>query len=808
MEFLSRPGILLHGWLGKQDNEAGSDLNPAQLLFLNTDGYTRTTFPFCHAILSPQELPMAPKFWKVAVIVLACVALTGSVLAGDPVTAKTPVKKGDMLLAEWARKWEDVQVLEVAANGNIKIRWLRWGPQWDEFVPRAKLRLPDSPVAKGKADAAGPAKNPLAAIRNWTDISGKHKIEAEFVKFADGKVTLKKKDGQEVSLLLEKLSEADQDIAKSLGKDSSPFEPAAEDVATNADDELTDLQKQSLKGMPPDVAKRFEEQWKAHNAAIAKLKSRSSEPGNPAAKPSVPEATYPTSEADWSAVNDIFVSNPGPLVVPADAWKGDSSRAIDRSIALSDPGLTRSDAFFERLSDLVYLPGANRMWVVFRNDSPRPETTPFRLEACDLVEGKSLGQYAILGKFRPLAGDPAGRHLLTGLAEFNNGNQVDLWKLNEQDHNLQHVIRWVPVRSAGIISPTIKMAEFLDQDHVLICDSNNSAILWQVGTGAKAIYSLPLKGTAVPRLTPSRKYLVASVEGGIGLFHALTGKPLGMVPLAEKQIQSLSLRADGKQLAISNGWSLLVYDCQTGRQLQECALVSGGGTLDWAGNDLLLVDGLNLYDPALGVLLWKYERTSEGPVIPIDNQFWFASAAAGGTRKSLTHAPLPHGAVKQLSASLNPQNLRVFKPGTKVRLQLNLSSLSPDQQQKASAALTAAVVAAGGTVANDGPLVLEAGLKAGEPKAMNFGRTILRSDSGVFIAQSHWVALKEGEKVLWSSSFISSAPHVLHMKKGQTVEMALRELSQPNPGFYTSIRLHPLLMRPGDQAGAYGKSPL
>ena len=54
-------------------------------------------------------------------------------------------------------------------------------------------------------------------IRTWTDISGKFKIEAEYVALEDGIVTLERADGSTRKLPVEKLSESDREVAKRLG---------------------------------------------------------------------------------------------------------------------------------------------------------------------------------------------------------------------------------------------------------------------------------------------------------------------------------------------------------------------------------------------------------------------------------------------------------------------------------------------------------------------------------------------------------------------------------------------------------------
>jgi len=75
-----------------------------------------------------------------------------------------------------------------------------------------------------------------APARTWTDSTGRHTIEGEFAKLADGNVEIRRADGKLVRIPLEKLSEADQQHVRTLTTpaDESPFaavnEPA---VATS-----------------------------------------------------------------------------------------------------------------------------------------------------------------------------------------------------------------------------------------------------------------------------------------------------------------------------------------------------------------------------------------------------------------------------------------------------------------------------------------------------------------------------------------------------------------------------------------------
>ncbi len=58
---------------------------------------------------------------------------------------------------------------------------------------------------------------PTAFARKWTDSTGKHTVEAEFLEFKDGKVWLKKEDGSVIPVPIERLSEADQQFVKADG---------------------------------------------------------------------------------------------------------------------------------------------------------------------------------------------------------------------------------------------------------------------------------------------------------------------------------------------------------------------------------------------------------------------------------------------------------------------------------------------------------------------------------------------------------------------------------------------------------------
>lgn len=64
----------------------------------------------------------------------------------------------------------------------------------------------------GEEVAAPAAKPDLTAVRTWTDVTGRHKIEAKLIEVKQGWALLERSDGEKVSLPLEKLSPADRKL--------------------------------------------------------------------------------------------------------------------------------------------------------------------------------------------------------------------------------------------------------------------------------------------------------------------------------------------------------------------------------------------------------------------------------------------------------------------------------------------------------------------------------------------------------------------------------------------------------------------
>jgi hypothetical protein len=133
-------------------------------------------------------------------------------LKKDLVTAEREIGK-DQSLKEVVKQAEALD-RALAQAGNKTTR--KNAPAAFELVMTRFPGTPAAELAKTKLAELGvetPAADPAAGtvgVRTWSDTTGKFRIEGELVKVTDGKVELRRKDGQIVTVPLEKLSKEDQ----------------------------------------------------------------------------------------------------------------------------------------------------------------------------------------------------------------------------------------------------------------------------------------------------------------------------------------------------------------------------------------------------------------------------------------------------------------------------------------------------------------------------------------------------------------------------------------------------------------------
>jgi len=164
------------------------------------------------------------------------------------VDESTPLFVGQIVQMQPNRSfWHAAEILEMLPNGRVMVQTRGIG-QREHLVARHELQLAPEDVDQPSPAAVIPstvATNPpatsttatppkpmstseskpvSATLRTWTNHTGDFKVEATFLSFLDGKVKLRRKDGKEISVPLDRLSEDDQKFVKAQPIVENPFE--------------------------------------------------------------------------------------------------------------------------------------------------------------------------------------------------------------------------------------------------------------------------------------------------------------------------------------------------------------------------------------------------------------------------------------------------------------------------------------------------------------------------------------------------------------------------------------------------------
>lgn len=146
-------------------------------------------------------------------------------LVAQSLPRNTPERKEiEKTLAIHGRQGPSADAIAMArdlARGDLAARSTR-GDGGEKIYKSVVAKYPGSPaadIAAQKLEALGaeveePAEVDLAAIREWTDSTGRHKIVARLVTTKQGWALLEKADGEQMSIPIEKLSTADQALLK------------------------------------------------------------------------------------------------------------------------------------------------------------------------------------------------------------------------------------------------------------------------------------------------------------------------------------------------------------------------------------------------------------------------------------------------------------------------------------------------------------------------------------------------------------------------------------------------------------------
>jgi hypothetical protein len=644
-------------------------------------------------------------------------------------------------------------------------------------------------------------------VRTWVDSTGKYKIKAKLVQASEGQVTLEREDGTQVTIALNKLSEADRKyVAEMQSGDQDPFK--AVKPAKKA--------AQKKKGAVMDA----DEEEEPAEKPIRKRKKVAEEPEEEEAGEvgGEPKAVTPR----WSSAKEVLASPRGDKwslsieapELPAAARKG-------RPIAIP----AKTD-FFEKLRGFAINPVCCRAVIGYVLDRPgfgggpvghpgrggRPGAAraggQTRIVLCDLQAGKMLAECHGPGKMVPLALSDAGNQVLMRRDEFGQGNQdrLELWSVSKS--GITRELQWVPHDDQQHGGRDITWARFIDEERLATVSGGGMLTIWKAST-AKPLYYLRIQGACRPAISPDGKYLAFATDKEIGVLDLAAGEVVAMQPAPKEHFPFpvFAFTPKGTRLVCASFDRIYVWDVATGALYRDIPLAGTqihiGEHLLCPSEDHVFVGNSLLVDIESQAKVWTYQGHEEagmlGPVC------WFV-VSAHNAAGALVPTALPHPAAQdRIQKAMQSPDFFVLKPGTTVIL--NVSGLQdPGEREKAAAALTQKLQANGCQVGPNGTIELVATTEMGQRREVAY-HTFGMIGSRVYNVQEYISRLRfvyQGQTA-WEVA-CGNVPGFISLKQGETVEEVLRRSERPNYAWFATVELPKTIQKPTPGASTLGNS--
>ena len=722
------------------------------------------------------------------IIFLAMTIVGWMNLPGRAAPQKSPFKVGDKVEIEWAGETVQGEVANIQpVSGWVQVRCKINGLDMSPVLPPERLapikkKAPAAAVKNKQAksakedseneDSEKTAPSSAGATRTWTDVSGKHAIEAEFVELKGGKVTLKKEDGSTVTLPLKELSPADRREAQKLAAHSADENP-------------------------------FESGKKAGGAKDKASDDSSDE--------------KPAAAGDWSDVRQVMIDpSPSGKIVPDAQTGGPLGKLSPFTYVAQDAASQRNPR--HRAIGGIFFDRQHQQAVLSLQDH-FGEVGP-QLDCCNLKTGKLLYSTTLDTAADPVDLSPDGS-LAVCMPSRMAGHRgqdrgLEIWKLQKKSALISH---WKPDRAGDFFPSSAEHAWFISSEQVLTCDAwNDNLTLWNI-QGAKAVYTLKIQKRCLPGLSPNRKQLALMTEAGAVVLDAASGATLALLPCEPAFGAAFAFRADGRQLACLSPNELRIWDLEKNALLREVWLARqiSAKRLDWIDDDHLLASGSFLIDVPKRIVLWEYRPRGTGAAAALDGKLCYALAESSlrqknpGTQIGVFFVPLPHPEALAVAKGLTDEKLLAIKPGIEVGLEIRVPG-NPEEIQKITERITASLQENGIKVVPGAPIALEAVVEQGKTQTETYHNMmgLDRNTQTVSVTeQISRLSFKENGQPLWErqSSTGGYAPAVVTHQKDESVQQAIDKRQGSPLYFFLHVSLPKYVARPGEK-GAYGASQL
>jgi hypothetical protein len=192
----------------------------------------------------------------------------------------------------------------------------------------------------------------------------------------------------------------------------------------------------------------------------------------------------------------------------------------------------------------------------------------------------------------------------------------------------------------------------------------------------------------------------------------------------------------------------------------------------------------------------------------LGDRYWCVVGLGEG--KAFYPGKFPHPAALRAVALPTADRLLVLKPGSQVRLDVKTPA-APDHKAKIEEILAARLEENGVKQSGSSKLVFQATSEKGESRSITFqslGGIRGGGETVQVLEQVYKMTLKQGDEILWETKQVLSAPRLLRLENGQTINDALAKYTNPDLKFFIDTPLPRLVAAAGPKDGVYGISKI
>ena len=657
------------------------------------------------------------------------------------------------------------------------------------------------------------SRNSLYGGGIWTDITGKHRIEASFVGLQDGNVSLRRADGKIIKLPLAKLSQTDQERAKKLASSSSgvsdstsPFGDSALDEAQTAAN-LSREVGEFYRGDIVEVSNRGGSEikrgvvLKCENERLTVLYDGEERTdtvhlgmsfeqvrllkANPEGA-NYSEGGFKLSKLNLSSYRTISVELPATATFEPDGIATDSSTTY-RGFPIS---AGKGDVF-DKYMGLAFLPSAQKIFVAKGSDRHGfdRDKQSSSLLFFDMNSGRLVEQHRLDSGISHAAVSPSGRRIATCEAgkSVSDNRTLHLWGL--ESSQLNRTDSWDP--HAKEFFKQVSGLQWIDEQR-LITTGFKDLMVWDVDSRTLLFKIESAGGRESYTLSPNRKQLLVAGRKGIIVIDLASGDVVKNVePKEERNFGRIAICPSGQLLAASHrhGKKIDLINLETGETFDTLNLDAKGREkvgFFWPDNQHILIGGTDLVHVASKVEVWKYQHNAS-EVVFADGYCWYLMRGKFPGESYVVPLEIPQPEVEKIDESE-----LALQPGDVVSLEIemtfNLNSRHNSIFEETRKKLTKDLEDAGFFVSEGAPNTLVASTEDGEQKEIHYRRfgEPMRSGGVAMKVTPRIYKLKlvsNGETV-WERRQAQSPSYHLRLNEGETISDAVQREMEPSPDYF------------------------